>query len=167
MVKSAPACAPAFIVALELAELADSSGAAAGWLSTLQAETGALPRPGVSGDADKLLELVGSLAAKQTDKVELDEALLRKFASGAVRAGLWTFQLPWLVQRHPKVFEIHMHGITAAGCTWHHSCCCIRSAGPIRPALVCLLSMALLRRPQLMAHSCVTSANFMQGPVVS
>lgn len=47
-----------------------------------QAEGGSLPRPGVSGDADKLLELVAGLAAKQSDKVEVDEALLRKFASG-------------------------------------------------------------------------------------
>jgi hypothetical protein len=37
----------------------------------------------VSGDADKLLELVNGLAAKQSDKVEVDEALLLKFASGA------------------------------------------------------------------------------------
>jgi hypothetical protein len=48
-----------------------------------QAEAGSLPRPGVSGDADKLLELVSGLAGKQSDKVEVDEALLRKFASGA------------------------------------------------------------------------------------
>jgi hypothetical protein len=49
-----------------------------------QTEAGSLPRPGVSGDADKLLELLNSLAAKQSDKVEVDEGLLRKFASGAV-----------------------------------------------------------------------------------
>jgi hypothetical protein len=36
----------------------------------------------VSGDADKLLELVQGLAGKAADKVEVDEALLRKFASG-------------------------------------------------------------------------------------
>jgi hypothetical protein len=54
-----------------------------------QAEVGSLPRPGVAGDAAKLLEIFNSLAAKQADKVEVDEALLKKFASGApwVRRG--------------------------------------------------------------------------------
>ncbi|WIA10070.1 hypothetical protein OEZ85_010280 [Tetradesmus obliquus] len=47
------------------------------------AEAGSLPRPGVAGDAAKLTELVAALAAKQTDKVEVDEDLLRKFASGS------------------------------------------------------------------------------------
>jgi len=49
----------------------------------LQAEQGSLPRPGVTSDADKLLELVNGLASKAADKAEVDEAIVRKFASGA------------------------------------------------------------------------------------
>jgi len=50
----------------------------------VQAEQGSLPRPGVAGDADKLLELVNKLAAAKggDSKVEVDEGLVRKFASG-------------------------------------------------------------------------------------
>jgi hypothetical protein len=49
-----------------------------------QAEHGSLPRPGVSADGDKLLQLVHKLAAAKGGdaKVEVDEALVRKFASG-------------------------------------------------------------------------------------
>lgn len=52
-----------------------------------QAEHGSLPRPGVSADGDKLLALVHKLAAAKGgegsgSKVEVDEALVRKFASG-------------------------------------------------------------------------------------
>jgi hypothetical protein len=54
------------------------------WCLLSQAETRSLPRPGVSADADKLLGLVNGLAGKQADKVEVDEGLLRKFASGAL-----------------------------------------------------------------------------------
>eukprot|EP00775_Hariotina_reticulata_P006408 gene6408-6639_t len=52
-------------------------------LDAYQAEQGALPRPGVTSDADKLLELVNNLASKAADKAEVDEAIVRKFASGA------------------------------------------------------------------------------------
>jgi hypothetical protein len=50
----------------------------------VQAEHGSLPRPGQSADGDKLLQLVNKLAAAKAGdaKVEVDEALVRKFASG-------------------------------------------------------------------------------------
>jgi hypothetical protein len=58
-------------------------------LCLYQAEHGSLPRPGVSSDADKLLELVNKLAAAKGGdaKVEVDEGLVRKFASGVLGLG--------------------------------------------------------------------------------
>lgn len=57
-------------------------------LCSSQAEHGSLPRPGVSSDADQLLELVNKLAAAKGGdaKVEVDEVLIRKFASGTLDA---------------------------------------------------------------------------------
>eukprot|EP00879_Flechtneria_rotunda_P011893 GHRR01012422.1.p1 GENE.GHRR01012422.1~~GHRR01012422.1.p1 ORF type:complete len:887 (+),score=280.88 GHRR01012422.1:1076-3736(+) len=52
-------------------------------LDAYQAEIDSLPRPGVSEDAEKLLAIFNSLAGKQADKVEVEEGLIRKFASGA------------------------------------------------------------------------------------
>eukprot|EP00879_Flechtneria_rotunda_P024769 GHRR01026278.1.p1 GENE.GHRR01026278.1~~GHRR01026278.1.p1 ORF type:complete len:166 (-),score=44.70 GHRR01026278.1:478-975(-) len=51
-------------------------------LDAYQAEIDSLPRPGVSEDAEKLLAIFNSLAGKQADKVEVEEGLIRKFASG-------------------------------------------------------------------------------------
>lgn len=54
-------------------------------LLPLQVAHGSLPRPGNVADGDKLLELVRALnEAKGEDKVEVDEGVLRKFASGGV-----------------------------------------------------------------------------------
>jgi ubiquitin-activating enzyme E1 len=57
-------------------------------LDAYQAEQGALPRPGSLGDADKVIETVKKMnEARGADaKVELDEEVLRKFASGR---GCW------------------------------------------------------------------------------
>lgn len=61
----------------------------------MQAEHGSLPRPGQSADGDKLLQLVNKLAAAKAGdaKVEVDEALVRKFASGETHVGDGYFTL--------------------------------------------------------------------------
>jgi hypothetical protein len=72
----------------------------------LQTANGSLPRPGNVSDGDKLLELVRALnEAKGEDKVELDEGVLRKFASGVCVGGV--HMLPQ-VQRVPLHMLQHL-----------------------------------------------------------
>lgn len=72
-----------------------------------QAEHGSLPRPGVSADGDKLLQLVHKLAAAKGGdvKVEVDEALVRKFASG--EGGWWQGVL--VCTHHLLLHSMHEH----------------------------------------------------------
>lgn len=72
-----------------------------------QAEHGSLPRPGVSSDGDKLLQLVHKLAGGKGGegaKVEVDEGLIRKFASGGCVCVVWR----WWVG---VVLEEQGHGV--------------------------------------------------------